>query len=274
MSRSLRFAAVILSAVAAGPASANQQTDVSPDAAATVAAVANDARSEAAQESEQDAGAAPAQPESGAATAKPAAPAPPPKPTLTASIDLAQQRMTVFENGVAKYSWSISSGAAGHATPRGTFRPQWTAKMWNSRKYDWAPMPHSVFIHGGIAVHGTQHLGALGSPASKGCIRLAPGNARTFYNLVHRHGLKRTKVSIHGTPKFRAPAVASRRKKPAPQYAESGSWFWDSPSASAYNPNFVRNKARKPELRAYRKRGSNKIIYLRQPPPSYYAGGW
>ena len=131
-------------------------------------------------------------------------------PTLKVSIDLATQTMSVSEHGSVKYSWPISSGTSEHPTPRGTFHPQWTAKMWYSRKYDNAPMPNAVFINGGVAIHATPHVRALGRPASHGCIRLAPTNAATFYKLVQQHGLKMTRVSVYGTPKWRAPAVASR----------------------------------------------------------------
>ena len=88
-------------------------------------------------------------------------PQPPLKPTLTASVDLASQKMVVFVNGEARYSWPISSGVAQFPTPTGTFHPQWTAKMWYSRKYDMSPMPNAVFINGGVAVHGTYHTGLL-----------------------------------------------------------------------------------------------------------------
>lgn len=218
------------------------------------------------------------------------APAPLPPPTLTVSIDLASQEMVVSENGVAKYTWAISSGTAQYPTPRGTFRPQWTAKMWYSRKYDMAPMPNAVFINGGVAVHATQHVGALGSPASHGCIRLAPGNAKTFYNLVHRHGLKMTRVSIHGTPKFRAPAIASRKQKPV-QFAQqdSGDWWFSGPAyykpapTSAYDPGFVKkqkfSQAQKRDFAqgkkvAYRT-ASGQIVYVQRPPKvAKYDSGW
>jgi lipoprotein-anchoring transpeptidase ErfK/SrfK len=269
MLRTLYFSVIAVVAIVSGSAFANDTTDPSEAPSTSVAAV-NETDTAAASATDATASDASSQPALQSAAVKPA---PLPKPTLTVSIDLAQQRMTVSENGIGKYSWPISSGTASHPTPRGTFRPQWTAKIWNSRKYDWAPMPHSVFINGGIAVHGTQHVGALGRPASHGCIRLAPGNARTFYNLVHRHGLKKTKVAVHGTPKWSAPAIASRRKKPAAQYAaQNDSWFWGSPSYSAYNPNFVKKRARAPQVRAYRQRGSNRIVYMQQPPA--YGGDW
>jgi lipoprotein-anchoring transpeptidase ErfK/SrfK len=175
-----------------------------------------------------------------------AKPQPPPKPTLTASIDLASQKMVVKVNGEARYSWPISSGVAEYPTPTGTFHPQWTAKMWYSRKYDMAPMPNAVFINGGVAVHGTYHVRSLGSPASHGCIRLSTAHAKTFYDLVQRHGLTRTRVSVFGRPHWRAPAVASRDR--SPEYADnqgSGFWgdSWGGDSSSAYAPTFTKKKS-------------------------------
>jgi lipoprotein-anchoring transpeptidase ErfK/SrfK len=134
--------------------------------------------------------------------ARPAVPA----TTLTARIDLTTQRLEVSYDGRVQHVWPISSGREGFATPRGSFRPQWTAKMWYSRKYDNAPMPHAVFFTGGVAVHGTQSTRLLGQPASHGCVRLAPANAARFYALVHKHGLKQTRIVVQGTPP--APRIA------------------------------------------------------------------
>src|SRR5260221_7269173 len=64
------------------------------------------------------------------------APTPPPPPpiTLVLNADLRAQRLTVIENGKTRYTWPISSGRSGFATPTGTFHPQWASKMWYSRQ--------------------------------------------------------------------------------------------------------------------------------------------
>ena len=115
-------------------------------------------------------GAAPAIAVDSSAPAVAAAPAKPLPPaiTLTATINLSAQRMTVSYGGTTQHTWVISSGARGFETPAGNFKPQWQSKLWFSRKYDNAPMPHAVFFNGGIAVHATQATGRLGSPASHG----------------------------------------------------------------------------------------------------------
>jgi len=119
-------------------------------------------------------------------------------PSLVARINLSAQRMVVTSNGRVVGNWKISSGKSGHETPPGRFRPKWSSKMHYSRKYYNSPMPYSVFFNGGIATHGTSHLSRLGQPASHGCIRLRTPNARQFYNLVHRHGYKRTRIVVTG----------------------------------------------------------------------------
>src|SRR5262245_47768516 len=92
--------------------------------------------------------------------------------SVVAKIDLSSQRMYVTVNGVAKYTWPVSTARAGYRTPTGSFRPQRLERMWYSSKYENSPMPHSVFFLGGYAVHGTGAIGSLGRPASHGCVRL------------------------------------------------------------------------------------------------------
>ncbi len=86
--------------------------------------------------------------------------------------------------------------AKGYYTPRGSFSVKRMAKTYYSRKYDNAPMPNSVFFHGGFAIHGTGHVKALGRPASHGCVRLAPSNAAALYALVQKHGASRTRITL------------------------------------------------------------------------------
>lgn len=139
--------------------------------------------------------------------AKPAAAA----TTLRISIDLGKQQMTVKENGKALHSWPISSGRAGYRTITGTFKPQWMTRMHYSRKYDDAPMPNSIFFKGGFAIHATYATGLLGSPASHGCVRLSPGNAKKLYALVEQHGRQATTISVFGAARDRAPMVAQQK---------------------------------------------------------------
>jgi lipoprotein-anchoring transpeptidase ErfK/SrfK len=111
-------------------------------------------------------------------------------------VDLSQQRMKVYVRGALRHVWRVSSGRRGYRTPTGRYRPTWMRRMHYSRKYNMAPMPHSIFFYGGYAIHGTNHVSQLGRPASHGCIRLAPGNARRLFNLVQANGPRRTRIRI------------------------------------------------------------------------------
>ena len=59
-------------------------------------------------------------------------------------------------------------------------------------------MPNAVFFHQGIAVHGTEAVSRLGTPASHGCVRLAPENAAAFFDLVETYGKFNTKIVVTG----------------------------------------------------------------------------
>ncbi|MBB4198611.1 L,D-transpeptidase [Rhodoblastus sphagnicola] len=104
------------------------------------------------------------------------------------SVDLSSQRMVVTSDGGASYSWPISSARAGYVTPRGTYHPTSLQTMHRSKKYHNSPMPHSIFFNGGYAIHGTYAVGALGRPASHGCIRISPAHASTLFSLVRAEG--------------------------------------------------------------------------------------
>src|SRR5690606_7743532 len=92
--------------------------------------------------------------------------------TLVARVDVSSQTMTVTKSGFVVGRWKVSTARNGYHTPRGSYRPTRMHRMWYSKKYDNAPMPHSVFFRGGYAIHGTNHVRSLGRPASHGCIRL------------------------------------------------------------------------------------------------------
>ncbi len=115
---------------------------------------------------------------------------------IVAKIDISSQSMHVTVDGKLTYKWRVSTGAKGFATPRGTFRPQRMARMHYSRKYFNAPMPHAIFINGGVAIHGTGSVRQLGRPASHGCVRLHPSNAAALFALVQRHGAGKTTVVV------------------------------------------------------------------------------
>ena len=65
--------------------------------------------------------------------------------SLVAKVSISSQTMTVTKHGRVIHKWKVSTARKGYVTPRGTWRPTRMHKMWYSRKYDNAPMPHSVY---------------------------------------------------------------------------------------------------------------------------------
>jgi len=115
---------------------------------------------------------------------------------VTATIDLSEQRLYLHVDGRLRGKWPISTARSGYRTPVGSYRPTRLERDWHSRKYDWAPMPYSIFFLGGYAIHGTTDLKNLGRPASHGCVRLHPDNAARLFNLVQRVGKASTRIVV------------------------------------------------------------------------------
>lgn len=130
------------------------------------------------------------------------APTPTPTPAaaaekiLLAQIDLSDQRLDLLYKGEHLASWRVSTGRAGFDTPAGTFRPMRMYRRYYSLQYDGAAMPHAVFYDRGYAIHGSDDTASLGRPASHGCVRLHPREARTFFDLVVVVGPERTAIAI------------------------------------------------------------------------------
>ena len=128
------------------------------------------------------------------------APAPPDErpagPLVYARIDISDQTMTVYVTDQVAYTFKVSTARRGYITPAGFYKAEWLSPRHRSRKYDNAPMPWAVFFHGGYAVHGTTDIRNLGRPASHGCVRLHPDNAKTFFSLVKQAGMENTQIVV------------------------------------------------------------------------------
>jgi len=145
------------------------------------------------------------------------------------SINKNTQRMTVTVDGVQRYTWKVSTGAPGYATPSGTYTPFRLEKDHFSKEWDEAPMPNSIFFTTrGHAIHGS-YSRSIGRAASHGCVRLEPRNAAKLYSLVERKGLGNTKVVITGggmdTPV--ADAFGSVRREAKKVKRQFGMWLRD-----------------------------------------------
>jgi len=126
---------------------------------------------------------------------------------ILVTVDKTAQRLSVSVDGHPRYEWPVSTARIGYRTPNGTYRPERLARQWFSRKYDWSPMPYSIFFDGGYAIHGSYEISHLGRPASHGCIRLHPQNAAVLFALV-KDNMKDTQIVITGD----GPAAGPRRR--------------------------------------------------------------
>jgi hypothetical protein len=162
------------------------------------------------------------------------------------SVDKSSQQMTVAVDGAPRYRFAVSTGRPGLGTPSGTFHPERLEPTWFSKEYYNSPMPHSIFFHGGFAIHGSYEINALGGPASHGCIRLHPENAATLYALVQQQGMAATTIVVSGETPARGyapaageyPAAAPGYEQPGygqPGYGQPG---YGQRSAPTYPPSF------------------------------------
>src|SRR5882672_72442 len=145
---------------------------------------------------------------------------------ISITVDKNAQLMTVAVDGVERYQWPVSTGIPSHETPNGSFRTFRMEEDHYSKEFDDAPMPHSIFFTKiGHAIHGTDSVNRLGSPASHGCVRLSRDNASTLYALVQKEGVLNTTVTLTGSsrvalarnPRLRDNTAVARR---APQQYE------------------------------------------------------
>lgn len=124
---------------------------------------------------------------------------------LVAEVVKSKQIMYVYIGGELKDSFLVSTGVSGRETPNMNVRPtgpvftKYTSRKFPGGNYQGlGNMPYAVFVKGGYAIHGTTqgNFSRLGKPASHGCIRLHPDDAKLFYNLVNVFGLQNSWVIV------------------------------------------------------------------------------
>jgi lipoprotein-anchoring transpeptidase ErfK/SrfK len=149
--------------------------------------------------------------------------------SILININKNTQRMTVTVDGIKRYTWKVSTGAAGYGTPSGTYHPFRMEADHYSKEWDDAPMPHSIFFTPrGHAIHGTYQTRRLGSAVSHGCVRLSASNATKLYALVGREGMGNTTITITGGSPFDgtlAPLTTSVKKIVPSVKRHFGDWL-------------------------------------------------
>ncbi len=159
----------------------------------------------------------------------------PARADVVITVDKSTQQVTVQVDGATRWTWKVSTGRIGHDTPNGTYHALWLDADHHSKKYDDAPMPHSIFFtDSGIALHGTTAVRQLGMPASHGCVRLEPANATQLFALVKREGMRNTTIVITGNAKE---AIANARLPAAPAAVKAGPQPARAPAAGTLRSN-------------------------------------
>jgi len=108
-------------------------------------------------------------------------------------VNVAEQRVRVYEGGALLWEWVVSTGMKDSPTHRGVFQviskdPKAYASQWDL----WMPYFIGVYVAGGSVTNGFHELpilangqrlwaGSLGRPASFGCIILGIPQAETLY---------------------------------------------------------------------------------------------
>lgn len=115
---------------------------------------------------------------------------------IVARVSVSTQTMHVYVDGMLTHEWPVSTARPGKVTPRGEWTGQWLSRNHRSSRYNNAPMPYAIFYSGHYAIHGTDQISRLGRPASAGCVRLHPDNARVLFSMVQQEGPRNLRVVV------------------------------------------------------------------------------
>jgi murein L,D-transpeptidase YcbB/YkuD len=132
-------------------------------------------------------------------------------PELHLLLNVAGNRLDVYERGQRTRTYRVSVGMRGYETPAGEYRIR--TAIWNP----WWHPPNSSWARGRkveppgpnnpmgrvklnfaplLYIHGTPEYQALGGPASRGCIRMRNEDVIELARLVHRYGSPRLGSSL------------------------------------------------------------------------------
>jgi len=183
------------------------------------------------------------------------------KAKIVVLIDKAAQELRVFVDAAERHRFKVSTGIAAYDTPVGSYKARSMNEMWYSRQWDDAPMPHAIFFtRKGHAIHGTLETNKLGRPASHGCVRLDPDNAKRLFFLVKQEGLANTMVVLRGAlPKAAVAASGAAKAKAA--RAKGGGSAKPLPVKQTSPKRFERRK----EMRAARQESKPPVQVQKQP---------
>jgi len=137
-------------------------------------------------------------------------------------VDLSRGQVEIRVGGRLRGRYPVSVGKASYRTPTGTYRlskviwnPPWTPPddAWAKNKERKAPGQAGnpmgrvkILFDPELYLHGTLATGALGEPASHGCIRMSNRDATRLARLVMEYG------GAHRDPAWYSKAQASAKQ--------------------------------------------------------------
>ncbi|HXT21286.1 MAG TPA: L,D-transpeptidase [Thermoanaerobaculia bacterium] len=139
----------------------------------------------------------------GCASAHAQAPAPRFAEPLHLVVNIPAFRLDVYENGSLQTSYPVTVGQRRDPTPTGHYRLKkvvwnpWWHPPYNRRPKDKITPPGpknpmgkvKLFFDDLYYLHGTPKESEIGTPASRGCVRLRNDDAIALARIVHRHGM-------------------------------------------------------------------------------------
>jgi len=110
-------------------------------------------------------------------------------------IDLSDQRLIAWENGIQVLNTAVSTGRPEFPTVEGIYniRTRFLSKRMRGPSYDTVDVPWVMFFYGGYAIHGAYWHNDFGVPISHGCVNLPVNDAKWLYEWADMG----TTVSIH-----------------------------------------------------------------------------
>jgi LysM repeat protein len=101
-------------------------------------------------------------------------------------VDLSDQRIYAYLDGVLVRSVIVSTGLPATPTVQGNFTVQrkYSAQTMSGPGYHLPGVPWVVYFYAGYALHGTYWHDNFGQPMSHGCVNLPTPEAAWFYNFV------------------------------------------------------------------------------------------
>tara|TARA_B100000683_G_C12402218_1_gene520216 strand:- start:462 stop:1127 length:666 start_codon:yes stop_codon:yes gene_type:complete len=121
------------------------------------------------------------------------------------NIKKSQQKAYFYLDGRHVGTWDVSTARNPYSTknwdghPNGRIYNRYSSSKYPGGDYNGlGNMPYAVFYYGGFALHGTPrgNWKRLGRPASHGCIRMHPDNAKWFNQSVRAAGIKNTWILV------------------------------------------------------------------------------